>query len=273
VSAKRYTRSVGQLKGVTRCGEAFRLSRGIGVPRAPQRPAPWTGLGIALHEAFQRWELSERKDDVVNLFEVAYDAWVASSREKQPNLDLWILPPGTKSTEAGIKNYRKRGVEKDVPIYRDRRLEAEWEILRLPSGEQALELEFEIDLEGVTVKGSIDLIQWWPRLGMAALEDVKTGSPDDDDDYRQLNLYALAAHEVCDIDLTHGRFWYTKLDRPGPWKEMKQSRDYLVEQYRKADRIIDEQLFLPRPGKHCGLCDVKPFCSELGWLKPGEALG
>jgi hypothetical protein len=267
------------MKSLGRCGEAFAISRGFRGPRPPKRPAPWTGLGIALHDAFQKWEELDREGDVISLFETAYDDWVEESLQKQPNLDLWVLPPNTKSTKNGIANYRKRGVEKDVPLYRDRCLEAEWEILRMADGSKALELEFELLFENhngfgnkIPVKGYIDRLLYYPSLDRVVVEDLKTGSPDDDLDYRQLDLYSLAAKEIYNVNLTHGRYWYTKLDRPGEWRELNKTREHLEEAYNVTDQIIYDQLFLARPGKHCGLCEVRPFCGEVGWLQPGDEL-
>ncbi len=267
---RRYRRSVSQLKTLTRCGEQFRLTRMIR-PKLPPRPAPWTMLGNALHEAFVEWERSGREIDVVARFTELYDFEVEEGTREQPDLSLWQLPPNTKSVSSGINNYRKRGIEKDVPLYRQRCLEAEWEVMQLPDGNPALELEFELDLDGVLVPGYIDRIQWWPKLKMAAIEDTKTGSNKTDHDVRQLVLYGLAAQEVYDIDLTHGRYWYTKLDKPGAWHDLRKfDRAYLSDQYRKLDEVVDQGLLLPNPGDHCKLCEVKPYCSELGWMEVPE---
>ncbi len=265
---KRYSRSVSQLKQLTRCGEQFRLSRLVR-PRLPRTSAAWSVAGSAFHEVFQEWEASGRSFSPVDKFGEVYDRLIAEEQERQPDEQYWMKPPRTKTVEASIKNYRERFLTKDVPLYWKRCLEANWEILRLPDDSLALELEFEITLGDVVVKGAIDRVQWWPEHGYAAIEDLKTGSPDDEEDVRQLGLYRLAAEEVYDIDLKFGRYWYTKLDRPSShWVDLsKYSREYLTDQYRILDRMISEKLLLPSPGKQCGMCDVRKWCSELGWEK------
>jgi putative RecB family exonuclease len=269
---RRYTRSPSQLKSVTRCGEAFRVSRLV-KPRPPARPVAWTILGIAVHDAVMQWEKNDRNADLDVYFQQAWDVAVEEAWRRQPNEKLWMLPPGTKSVKASLENYRRRGMERDIPNYERRCHEAEWEILRLPNGEKALELSFEVDLEGVTVKGQIDRILFYPDSGVVAKEDLKTGSPDDADDVRQLGIYRIGAMECYDIPLTHGRYWYTKLDRPGDWVDLtRYTRKYLAGEYGILDRMIDGGLLLPNPGKVCGLCDVRPWCREMGWLKPGESL-
>jgi CRISPR/Cas system-associated exonuclease Cas4 (RecB family) len=128
----------------------------------------------------------------------------------------------------------------------------------------------EIDLDGVTVRGFLDSVKWWPSLGVPVIEDLKTGSPDEDADTRQLDIYALAAREQYGIDVQYARYWYTKLDRRGEWHRMDKPRDQIVEEYRRLDQIIQQKLFLPNPGKICGICEVKPWCPIQGWLKSGE---
>jgi CRISPR/Cas system-associated exonuclease Cas4 (RecB family) len=232
----------------------------------PETPAPWTGLGIALHETFCEWEKSEREIDVCEYFETYYDAYISDARLKQPDLDQWQIPPNSKDVEKAITSYRTRGLERDVPTYRDRCLEAEWEIFRFADGELALELPYEIELGGVVVKGYIDRIQWWPDRGYASLEDLKTGNLESWD-RRQLGTYSYAAEHAYGIKIPYSRYWFTKTDQPSEWFDMKRyTKGYLDETYRKVDRIISERLFLANPGDHCKLCSVRPYCSELGWL-------
>lgn len=271
-----YTRSVSQLKSVTRCGEAYRLTKLVR-PKPPPRPGVWNLLGNALHLAFQHWEASDRQDDVVEAFEDFYDGEVELAKQLQPDLSLWMVPPGTKHVENSIDNYKRRGAEKDVPQYRSRCLEADWEILKLPNGEPAIELEFELELstdsDAVTVKGVLDRVLFWPKENRCGLEDLKTGNMDADNDARQLGLYALAAHECYDINLTHARYWYTKSDKPGVWHLMSRyTRDYLTHQYLTLDYMIAYSHLLPNPGSHCKLCEVRPYCSDQGWLQVGEEM-
>lgn len=233
----------------------------------PVTPAPWTGLGIAVHEAFCEWEKSDRQIDICEYFEVSYDAYISSSREKQPDLELWQIPPGSKDVEKCIKTYRNRGLEKDVPIYRDRCLEAEWEIYKLDDGEKALELEFEIDFDGLVVKGAIDRIQWWPTRGYATIEDTKTGNVEEWD-RRQLGLYSFAANEVFQIPVKYSRYWFTKIDRGSQWWDLgNYNYEYLSDIYNTLDSAIDQKMFLPNPGEQCNLCAVRPYCREQGWLE------
>lgn len=218
-----------------------------------------------MHETFCEWEKSDRQIDTCEYFEARYDAYIDEKMEEQPDLDLWQVPPGSKNTQNVINNYRKRGLERDVPEYTQRCLEAKWEVYRFPNGEKALELDFEVDLSSVTVKGSIDRIQWWPDKGYATIEDLKTGNLDDDEwDRRQLGLYAYGARSLG-IPLKYGRYWFTKLDRGSEWFDLtKYDAEFLGKQYAQLDTAIGLRIFLPNPGKQCILCSVKDYCPEQG---------
>lgn len=262
-----YTRSVSQLKGMTTCGERFFLER-IKRYQLPPTPAAWTALGVAVHETFCEWEKRDRKIDALECFAECYDGYINEAMETQPDLSMWQTPPGTKTTEASIKNYRRRGLEKDVPNYLARCLEADWEIYRLPDGTKALELEYEITLEKTPVRGSIDRVLWWPEQHRATLEDLKTGNVDEWDS-RQLGVYSYAATALYNIPIKWGRYWFTKVDRAGDWIDLSRyNYDYLSDIYGTLNGIIDAGYFLPNPGKHCELCGVRPYCREQGWMKP-----
>lgn len=253
------------MKSVTSCGERFFLER-LMRNYLPETPAPWTGLGLSLHDAFCDWEKSERQIDVVESFEYYYDKYIEESRVKQPDLSFWQIPPNSKDVEKAIKTYRTRGIERDVPTYRDRCLEADWEIYRFDDGSQALELPYEITLGDVVIKGFIDRIQWWPTRGFAGMEDLKSGNLEPFDK-RQLGTYSLAAKLEYGIEIPYGRYWYTKTDQPSEWFDMSRyTEEYLTEVYRRADAMISQKLFLASPGDACKLCSVKPYCSENGWL-------
>lgn len=268
---RKYSRSVSQWKGLVKCGAAFELER-LHRSEVPRRPAAWSISGSAFHEALLDWEKSERTIDLAESFEAHYDRMVQQELEKQPNLDLWMKPPRTKSVEQDIKNYRKRFLERDVPNYEAQCRVDEWEILRLDDGQLAIELGFEIDLDGITVRGAVDRIQWWPTKGHAAIEDTKTGSPDNHEhDHRQLGLYGLAMEMQYGINLAYGRYWFTKVDRGSAWVNLdRYTYEYLSAEIKKVDQMVQQGLFLANPGKHCELCPVQPYCPEKGWLTLGE---
>lgn len=269
---KKYHRSVSQLKGFSKCGTAFYLER-LRKADVQPRPAAWSISGSAFHEVLLDWEKSGRTLDFSEKFVEIYDRMVEEEKVRQPDLSLWMKPPRTKSTEQDIINYRKRFLERDIPNYVRRCETGDWEILEI-DGEKAIELAFELDLDGVVVKGAVDQVQWWPTEGIAVLEDTKTGSPDNHEfDQRQLGLYKLAIEEIHGIGISFGEYWFTKVDRgSGRFNLDMYTREYFTEMFHRLDRMIQEQLFVPNPSKSCELCPVKPWCPEKGWLQLGEKL-
>jgi putative RecB family exonuclease len=261
---RKYTRSLCQLKSYTRCGEAFYLER-FRRADVPRRPASWTILGVALHDTVMEWEKSSRELDALKYFGEKYDEIVREEQSKQPDYDYWFLPPNTKTVASSITNYRKRGLD-DLAVYLQRCEDAPWEI-------SCLEREFEIDLAGVTVRGAVDRILFYPTDEQYLMEDLKSGSPEGEDDVRQLGFYAFVAREQWDIPVFEGRYWFTKLDRGSTVVDLSRfDRAFWEQQFGRVDAAINQELFLPSPGRQCGLCGVKPWCSSQGWLKIGEPL-
>lgn len=261
---RRYSRSISQLKAYSKCGELFnleRMHRGV----IPRRPAAWTILGLSLHETVMEWEKSSRAIDVDEYFDVCYDSIVHQEEARQPDYKYWIVPPRTASVKKSIQNYKERGFQQ-LDKYVTRFEEAPWEISHM-------EEEFEIDLEGVVVKGGVDRILYFPGTDEYLLEDLKTGSPEDEEDKRQLAFYAFIARELWNIPVKIGRFWYTKVDRPSETKNLEKfDKIFWTKTFKKLDEGISRGIFLPSPGKQCGLCSVKPWCSSQGWLEIGEKL-
>src|SRR6476646_1370176 len=259
---KRHTRSISQLKAWTRCGQAFYLER---FRRAdlPIRPAPWTILGVAFHDAVMEWEKSNRDIDVLDYFATEYDRIVDEEWERQPDHNLWVLPPNTKSVTTGIKNYRERGL-KQLPAYVERCLNAPWEISHI-------EKTFEIDLDGIVVRGGVDRILYYPGDDTYLVEDLKTGNLKGEDDIRQLAFYAFIARELWDVPVNEGRYWFTKMDRGSvPIDLRRYDKKFWAEEFRQLDKGISNEVFLAHPGDVCGICAVKPWCSTMGDREIGE---
>lgn len=261
---KRHTRSISQLKAYTRCGEAFYLER-FRRSDMPRRPAPWTILGVAVHDTVMEWEKSGRDIHPLDYFSVEYDRIVEEEWERQPDSDYWVLPPNTKTVTTGIKNYRERGF-KQLPVYIERCLEAPWEISHI-------EKSFEIELGEITVRGAVDRILYYPGDDSYLMEDIKTGNLKGEDDVRQLAFYAFVARELWGVPVTEGRYWFTKVDRgSAPIDLGGFDKKFWVETFKQLDRGISEGVFLAHPGDVCGICGVKPWCNTMGWLDIGEPL-
>lgn len=257
----RYTRSVSQLKTYTRCSEAYFLERMV-KPHLPETPAAWTALGSAFHKAYEGWELSNRTGSLGDVFEAEFPLEIERLKERQPDLTEWQKRPRVHTVERDIELYGELG-RKQAEAYEAHCAEAGWSLFELPNGLPALEVSFELDLEGVPVRGTIDSILEWPD-GRVTVRDLKTGNVDEDN--RQLGLYRHVAIDQFGLDLRWGEYWYTKRGVSGGWVDLtRYTKQYLAGAYAALDRGISNRVFLARPGSHCGMCGVKPYCPELGW--------
>lgn len=265
-----YRRSLSQLNSFTRCGEAFRLQRMV--KDLPERPAAWTAVGIALHTAYELWELEDRNGlSLADRFDSAYTTTIEELLVKQPQLKWWI-----KSPNVGGKNEDYiQAVEKDIELRKlNGRLQAQsyeehcraspWKLFTDPDGLPVLEIAFEIDLGGVNVVGRIDSLLRWED-GQVTVRDLKTGAKGDVESNRQLGLYRRAIKDLFDIDITYGEYYYTKFGESGGFVDLRRYTDeYLIDQFHCLDKAINQKLFIVNPGKHCKLCSVRPWCREMG---------
>lgn len=261
-----YRRSVSQMKSATKCGERYRLEKLVR-PRIPRIEAAWSFAGTAFHEAAEFWERENREGSIAERFAPIFDREFESAKERQPDFRYWQKVPGRSNIE-DVKKYRERFLKHDCVTYETYCRTAPWEVMRLLDGELALELEFSVQLGEVEVVGAIDRLLWWPEEGIVTIDDLKTGRADDDDDSRQLLLYGYAVQKIFDIDISRGRYYYTKprLERPGAWVELRDiNEQQLIEDYRILNETIQQNLLLPNPGDQCGLCGVKRWCRLKGW--------
>lgn len=264
---RRYARSVSQLKNYTRCGEAFYLERMV-KPRLPRYPAAWTIVGNALHELYEDWELNGRDFVIAPRYAEVYDRIVAEETEKCPDLDQWVKTPNVKTTQKDIDLRRAEG-EEQARLYEQHCREAEWKLWELPDGGAAVEVPFEVELWGVPVRGKIDTLLEWPD-GQITVRDLKSGSKEGNDDHRQLGLYRYVAATMFDITLRRGEYFYTKprIFGSGGWVTLDRYTDEkLAKDYQALDVGIQNNIFLANPGKACGFCGVKEYCSEFGYKK------
>lgn len=271
---KRYTRSFSQLQSYSRCSESYRLERLIR-PRLAKRPASWLFAGTVFQETIDNWEISGRTTDMRAEFTERYIAAVAAAKEEQPDLSLWMKPPRS-TVEKDIENRMKAGLDKWIPHYVEYAEDAEWEIWRTPFNEPAFEVELEYTFDNdVTVKLAIDRVLWWPKQGIISLEDIKSGSRQKSN--QQLLLYLHVFSEVFKDELEgpveYARFFYSKDGTVSDWvKAPENNGETLRDLYGALDRGIQNKVFIPNPGDHCGLCPVLPWCRSEGWLREDQPL-
>ena len=255
----------------TRCGEQFRLRR-IDKVDVPERPASWTVFGNSYHKAVEVWEVSERGEDIVELFREAWDAEMMDAVDTQPDFALWDRAPRTKNVQTELNTKFEQGLEAVLNYaIRAEREEEDWH-MATKDGKVLAELPFEITLdvdgEDILVRGYIDQVRNWK--GNLVAVDLKTGSPSNTD-HRQLGLYTWAATRVLGEPVTFGRFFYSKLDdvprsgdkmgRYSDWYKAEGfDEEYWLGQLREMVRGVNQLVFLPNVSELCARCEVKSHC-------------
>lgn len=253
-------RSISQLKTFRRCGESYRLRR-TAKHLIEEPPAAWTAVGTAFHTAYESYEISGRAFKLGELFAEEFDHLINEYQEREPDLKKWTRTPNVKTTERDIELRRDAGI-KQAEVYQEHCEIADWKIWVTPDGEEAIELPIEVAFGSLIIKGAIDVVLKWPD-GTLTIRDIKTGRRETDS--TQLGVYAYAVNQLWGRDIKHGEFWYTK---DGANREVNLERyteDYLHDQFTKLDAAIKSEIYLANPGEQCKMCDVRPWCREMGW--------
>lgn len=251
-------RSVSQLKLYERCSYAYKLSR---IDNVWQRPAAWLPQGSAVHEAAEAYERSGRTmsvEEAQDVFRASYAEHVNTYCEASPNFEAWFKS-GPYGGELDIERRFQIGleqVERYVRWYENHPDEVIW---IAPDGTPGIELGFDIDLDGVQVRGFIDAVI--DLNGEIIVRDNKTGNHPGDD--FQLAVYAVALAEQYGIDKPQlGDYWMGKSGKPTMLFPLKEwTREKVAAKFRELEDNIQAGNFeaSPEPSK-CRFCDVSWAC-------------
>lgn len=260
-------RSVSQINQYERCPYSYKLSR---IDKVWQRPAAWLAQGSAVHEAGEAWERSGRTmplEDVQAVFAERYEHHINEACEITPNREYWFSSGpyrGDVDTERRF-HIGLEQVEKMLKWYAGHPDEVVW---IAPDGTPGIEIGFDIELDGILIRGFIDLVMWVetsPGVCEVIVRDNKTGNSPGDD--FQLGVYGVALAEAYGIDPPQTGDYYMagKAGKPGkptaPYKIGYWTRERVVEKFQELEDNIAAERFepLPEPDK-CNFCDVATAC-------------
>lgn len=247
-------RSVSQLKTYEQCPYRYYLSRIAGVWH---RPAAWLPQGTAVHEALEVYERSQRKmllEDVEDVFREAYQTDVSKLCETTPNFEFWFQS-GPYGGELDVERRYQLGLDQISRYFTWIDNHPEEVIWIAPDGTLGIELGFDIDLDGVRVKGCIDQVV--EVDGRLLIRDHKTGNKPGDD--FQLGAYAVAIAETYGIDPpATGDYWMGRTGKATKQFDLSAwSRDRVATKFRWLEEQIQTARFDPKPG-----------CTELEGFNP-----
>jgi putative RecB family exonuclease len=141
-----------------------------------QRPAAWLAQGSAVHEAAEAYERSGRTmtvEDAQEVFRESYASHIGEACEVTPNFQAWFAS-GPYHGELDIERRFQIGLDqvvKYIDWYNSHPTEVIW---IAPDGTPGIELGFDINLDGVPIRGFIDAVI--SSQGVTVVRDNKTAS-------------------------------------------------------------------------------------------------
>jgi len=139
-----------------------------------------------------------------------------------------------------------------------RNAEHNLELWVTPQGVPAIELVFNMNLDGVMVKGALDRMMVLPNGDLVVL-DIKSGARMPSSDF-QLGIYAVAMEEVFGVRPKYGLYWDA---RKGATSELinldKWTRETVSEIVGMFDKARRAGIFIPN-FDHCKMCNFTNDC-------------
>ena len=253
--------SVSQVNTYERCPYAYKLER---IDEAWQRPAAWLGQGSAVHEAAEAYEKSGRTmslEDMQEVFKDSYVRLISEALDITPNTEYWFAS-GPYRGAVDIERRYGIGVEQ-CKVYRDYYEAHPDEVLWItPDGEPAAEIGFDLDMDGVAVRGYIDAIV--ETEDGLVVRDLKTGN--NPSDAFQLAAYAVALEQKYPgIEIAGGDYHMVKSNRMVARDIREWSREEVVDEFKKVEEAVEAGSFPPKPSEsNCRFCTVAEAC-EWRW--------
>lgn len=264
-------RSVSQLKSYERCPYSYYLAR---IKKVWQRPAAWLPQGSAVHSVYEQYRKRELEgnpltlDEARDLFGVEYQKEVRQYCATTPNFEWWSKS-GPYDGEKDVERRYHIGLEQVEKFFAWTEDHPEEVIWIAPDGTPGIELEFDIDLDGVLVRGFIDcVLERFDVLGNSEIvvRDYKTGN-DPGDDF-QLGVYGVALAEMFDIEPPRVGDYYMagkkgmKGKASHPFDISEWTRDRVAEKFLELEDNLRAGRFDPDPEpSKCAFCDVNYSCS------------
>lgn len=241
---------------LTKCGHLYKLRR---IQRIPERPGVASVAGTAFHSA------ADLVDNGVSFEWKPFFLSLVEDKEKATNV------PRSDWTVSGRKSKDKPlGETVDVwadmgqgmlEAYRSWRLTTGWKIVTgLPGDErESIGIEYKIltDIGGHERKAFVDRIMY-DEHGNLGVVDIKTGARKP----HTLQLPAYAAKLASlGVRVQWGAYY---MARRGTHTDPKMLNMWgpedLAEVYNIADRIIQQELFIPRVSTDCDYCWMREHC-------------
>jgi putative RecB family exonuclease len=264
--------SYSQVSTILRCGEQYRLERGLGIKSRPM----WAGVGgKAVHivsEVFDRHLIETgdvmSDDDVRAEFRKRFDEQINEDAERSGvDPSMWYAS-GRVSRDYPNKENMEWWDDKGPSFclsWKSWRMRTPWDIWIDPTGRPAIEYAFDIVLGGQRVKGFIDRIM--VHRGQLQVLDLKTNSREPDSTM-QLGTYREAVWQQDNVSVDTGTYWMARAGGDLPPKDLRGwTRERLDFTFAEADHRRKNNRLLAAPSNMCSACGVREFCYAVGGSK------
>jgi putative RecB family exonuclease len=252
-------RSVSQFKEYTECPYRYRLKR---IDKEWERPAAWFPQGLAVHEAVEAYERSERTmslDEVQDVYRASYQKHTNRMCAETPNFDYWFRSGPYRGKEDVERRYKLglEQVERYLAYCAGKGLK---EVIWItPDGTPAIELAVSGMFGNVEVRGYLDQANQYPK-GEIRIRDVKSGNSPGDD--FQLAVYARQLEMRYDITVRRGDYWMGRTGGPTvPFDLSEWTYERLTDVFGEMDEGVRSERFDPAPEpSKCRFCSVSSSC-------------
>lgn len=234
---------------------------------APKKGAVWFVGGLAVHRATEEWDRAQvagRICDLPSIWRAVFNEELEKAKAKDPDILHW--------RKAGVKKDNEQGEDithwytvlgpKLVQAYVAWRQRSNWSIWTTPDGEPAIELDVGGKLPGMEVpfKGFIDRIFHDPTFDALRLVDLKTGTRKPETGL-QLGVYAAATTHKYGVTVPTGAAFMNRQGHLSDgWSLEKYTPEYVGHNFQQVYQAIQAGYFVPKEGRHCGMCDVSAAC-------------
>lgn len=262
-------RSVSQESSYSDCGLRYRLER---VDGRKEAPAFWNAGGRAFHSAIEFYERHRAEGDfdlitpekIGAVFIAQYGTELAESHGIEPDESAWrVAKKGTEAREWWLVNGYKMCVDYVNKQPEDRGyevLDVPWMAESFQEYRPALELRFELDVDGVLVVGFMDQAFMFVN-GDVLVQDLKTGARVPGDTF-QLGVYAHALQRCFGVECVWGSYWMARKAVQTPPVRLMELHpwDQVVYRFHTMDRAEKAGIYLPRVSSFCNSCGMRPVC-------------
>ncbi|GGM45193.1 hypothetical protein GCM10012275_15320 [Longimycelium tulufanense] len=200
-------------------------------------------------------------DEAHEVYRESYTKHTNRLCEETPRWDYWFSS-GPYHGEADIERRHRLGLEQVTRYVHYYTVTAPQEVVwTTPAGDPAIELGFEINLDGVPVRGYLDQVTTCPARPTPWPRDLKTGNLPGD--AFQLAVYAIALLLNYGISVTIGDYWMGRSGKPTlPYALTEWTVERVTEEFHQMDAAVRAGRFEPKPEPaKCRFCPVQASCA------------